>query len=127
MAWILNDNDQFVNDETGDTFQSGDSSGVTTAAAAAGNDVWSVLKANAGGIIGAVRDVALKRGATTATPSGAAKTTSFNPFPGLFSSFPQADAKQTPASAGMGFPSINPAWLLIGVLVVLALLVFRRA
>lgn len=91
-----------------------------------GNRVWDTLQQ----AVGAVRDykvAALQRTGptvTTAAPSGAVGWQSYNPFPNLFSAFPQADAKAgaQPQVLGAG---INPLWLILGA-VVLVLLVFAR-
>lgn len=88
------------------------------------NDVWSTLD-KAVDVAAKVKGVFGKPTTqqTTSTPSGQTSTTVFNPFPGLFSSTPQADGKPL-ADGGIanGFGMI--AVLAVVLLVIVAL--FRR-
>lgn len=95
------------------------------------NDVWGTISKG----IDAVKDVAIARQqakvATAAAPSGL-NWQAFNPFPGSWGAYPQAEGKPVP---GVGFTQAGlpskpldggSLMMILGAILVVVLLAFRR-
>ncbi len=93
------------------------------------NDVFSVLGASVGKVIDTAREVKLAKinaaaAKTQAAPSGNPGWNTFNPFPGMFGAYPQAEGKTQPG-AGFNVQAAMPMLLIIGAVVLLLALVRR--
>lgn len=93
-----------------------------------GNNVWDTLVGLGSSVLNTARDIKLAKikASTTAAPSGELDSRSFNPFPGIFSAYPQADGKPgaAPVVAGGFFsPTIL---LMIAAALVVVLVIGRR-
>lgn len=103
------------------------------------NDVWNTIKSGGGSLLttglNVYRDVTVSKENAQARSQPAARTTAapapapginFNPFPGLFSAYPQADGKggNAPVIAGGAF-GLSPAWLLAAAGLFIVLLILR--
>lgn len=91
------------------------------------NDVWGTLGESVSASIKALTDVAVTRinKPTTASPSTPAPANP-NPFPGMWSIFPQSDTKQQYQNPSIfSFGGINPLWIVLGGLVLLLFFVRR--
>lgn len=98
------------------------------------NPVWSTLGdfgarildySQAIRVAKASRPVTINAAPTTAAaPSGAPAMATFNPFPGLFGSYPQAEGKPQPGGA-FNIASAMPI-LLLGGLAILVIALFAR-
>lgn len=86
------------------------------------NDVWSTI--NRG--LDTVSDFVNKTGKqpqTQATPTGTSSSLTFNPFPGLFSAYPQADGKVTYAPSAASFGVL---WIVLAIIGVLLLVSIKK-
>lgn len=91
-----------------------------------GNRVWDTISQSIDALSN-YKVKALERNGptvTTAAPSGAPTWTGYNPFPGLWSAFPQADAKpgSPPVVSALG---VSPVILAL-IAVVIGFLFLRR-
>lgn len=91
------------------------------------NPVWDTLGEFGSNIINAVRDVQVARASvkTTSAPSGNTSGNTFNPFPGLFGPYPQAEGKPQPGNF-FSSASMMPLLLIGGALVLLVALLVRK-
>lgn len=90
------------------------------------NPVWETLSGIATKALDYARDVNVARASrpqSAAAPSGSPTSQVFNPFPGLFGSYPQAEGKPQPGALSFNLQMLSPILIIGGIL----LLVFALA